>query len=94
MLIIWRDSFNTGYFDIDEQHKGLISLVNKMDECKKSAVECSTLESIFGELSQYTKMHFIYEEKMLAAKNYPDYMRHKREHEIFIKRLDDLIDKI
>jgi len=86
MLIEWKDRFNTGFIEIDNQHKKLIDIINQLAQTshiKKHEIS----DSVFIELINYTKTHFEYEEKMLAAKNYPDYNRHKREHDIFVNKI-------
>lgn len=59
----WNDNLETGIPIIDEQHKNLVDLLNKLIKTlvKQDTVE---LNSIFDELIAYTEYHFDTEEKI------------------------------
>jgi hemerythrin-like metal-binding protein len=82
--IEWDQSYSVGISDIDEDHKKLISIINRVVE----AVENN--EAVlwtFDELKDYTQTHFSREEDKMKAADYPDFDNHKIGHEEFIKWL-------
>lgn len=88
-LIEWSDSYSLGLNEIDEQHKSLLDLINKIWQ---SIVDKSEKEVVFGlvdELERYTLAHFAAEETFMRVTNYPDFPAHKREHQAFVSRVVD-----
>ncbi|MEY4592685.1 MAG: hypothetical protein RIR18_1580 [Pseudomonadota bacterium] len=60
----WDDNFNTGIDEIDEQHKRLVLLLNKLASHVAFRSDTIELNSIFDELIDYTVYHFETEEKI------------------------------
>ncbi|MDH5632526.1 MAG: hypothetical protein OEZ10_05960 [Gammaproteobacteria bacterium] len=50
-------------------------------------------EKIFIELIKYTQPRFEYDEAHLRSINYPDYPRHKENHDRLVKWLDNYADR-
>ncbi len=79
-LIDWGPSLSVGLDSIDEQHKKLVDLVNKLFFAMSDGKASDILGNIFGELVTYTKTHFAHEEQLFAKYKYPDIAKHKEEH--------------
>ncbi|UCH75283.1 MAG: hemerythrin family protein [Rhodospirillales bacterium] len=77
----WHDSYSVGDDHLDEQHRGLILLINRLD----SGVSVPTA---LDELQIYVDEHFREEERMLEAVDYPDLAAHKRQHAAFEEWLE------
>jgi hemerythrin len=45
------------------------------------------LKMVFAELKYYTKTHFVVEEEMMLAYDYPEYRAHKATHEVFLAEI-------
>ena len=58
----WNENFETGLAVVDEQHKILIALLNKLVAHLAYQSDVPTLNAIFDELRQYTVTHFADEE--------------------------------
>jgi len=91
MLIEWRASFNTNFPLVDEQHRGLIDLLNKIHDTKTEERSSKFIYDTFFKLVSYTKEHFSTEEKIMKENNYPEFDRHKREHELFVKKISEYL---
>lgn len=58
----WNDNFATGIDTIDEQHRQLVDLLNKLSVHLAQGSDELTLNSVFDELTDYTVYHFTTEE--------------------------------
>ena len=83
----WRDSFSVGVPALDDDHRLLIGIINRVDE---SILEGSPIDWVLGELEVYARDHFGREERMLEAANYPGIAEHRRQHEEFVEWLHAL----
>jgi hemerythrin-like metal-binding protein len=92
-LIEWDNSYSVGNTTIDEQHKKLIKLINEFNESTNSQAENKSISKLLAGLKQYIVFHFKTEELYLRLCNYPDYEQHKKEHERFIKKVENIEHK-
>ncbi|MDR2965120.1 MAG: bacteriohemerythrin [Treponema sp.] len=93
-LITWSPTFACGVKVIDDQHKGLINLVNKMFNhvTGDEAEELAYFNIVIKEAVQYIKTHFATEEKIMKATKFDGYIDHKRAHESFILSVVECIN--
>ena len=88
-FITWQDSYSVGINLVDEQHKHLINLTNKLfDACmagkdKSKNVFFDTIR----EAVDYVSYHFSTEEKVMAEVSYPHYGKHRQEHAYFVREV-------
>ena len=89
----WDPRFSVNITEIDQQHKNLIGLINRLHEAMQpgnqrlfdSALkELVTQASVINEMVSYSHYHFATEEKYMRMYLYPGYEEHKKEHESFI----------
>lgn len=93
----WDPRFSVRIAEIDQQHKKLIALINRLHESMQQAGDRDTLETAIQELSaqatvinemlEYSSYHFSTEEKYMRQYVYPDYEKHKKEHEYFVDKV-------
>lgn len=87
-LLKWKESYSMGEEKIDEQHKGLFNLSNKIYNLLEDGVDDSDIfRELFISLNDYTVEHFIYEEMYMHSKGYPALEEHIEQHLEFSKRL-------
>jgi len=79
-IIHWTEDLSVGTETIDEDHKVLIGMINKLDDAIKSKEPQGTVNKVLSELLDYTGYHFDREEALMKAANYPDYDAHARTH--------------
>lgn len=94
----WDDSFTTHVTRIDEQHRRLIGLINRLHDAIERSNELATMSavmnelvtatSVVNELVNYALYHFSTEEEYMSDYAFPAYAAHKQEHEQFIRRVD------
>ena len=88
-FVEWTDKLACGIKIIDDQHKGLVDLVNEMfDHVSGNYVqEHDYFNRVIQEAVKYVKTHFATEEKILIATKFAGYAEHKKEHENFIRTI-------
>ena len=85
MAIEWNEDLAVGFKEIDDQHKELFGMINRMLEACNQGKGKEVLNEILGFLENYVIIHFGTEEKLMQQYNYPDYANHKKHHEQFIQ---------
>jgi len=92
-LVNWSSTYSVGVKVIDEQHKGLLNLVNKMYNhvSGNEKEERAYFKKIIQEAVDYVKVHFATEEKIMRAVKFDGYAAHKRAHDSFILTVVDNI---
>jgi len=85
-LIKWSNTFACGVRVIDDQHKGLVRMVNELFNhiTGNEKEELEYFNKIINEAVNYVKVHFATEEKLMIATSFSGYAEHKRAHESFI----------
>jgi len=85
--IEWTEEFNVGNTQINNEHKDLINLYNKMGETINLGKSTEQIVSVLSELTNYSLNHFKDEEEWMKEINYPEFDIHQREHKDFIYRI-------
>ena len=86
----WNEDFNTGIANIDEQHKHLVDLLNQLASHVALKAEFPELNTIFGQLADYTIYHFQTEEE-IWHRHLPDDALDKTHHENHELFIDDIL---
>ena len=87
----WEDSYSIGIKEIDNQHKKLFDLVNKLYDLEENANIKEEIRDILYAFSDYTKVHFRDEEEYMASIGYPELREHKKIHQHIIESLSQII---
>ena len=85
--IVWKDSFNIGVKEMDDQHKLFASYINELYEAMQLGKEADVVAPLLDKLTDYSKTHFAAEEKMLKYNNYPMLKTQIKQHEYFVSEL-------
>jgi hemerythrin len=88
-FFVWKESFNIGISNIDEQHRSIVDKINELHDSHGNA-ERGTVAGIIADLTRYTIDHFTLEEQMFDRVSYPGSQAHRRQHELFREKLADL----
>lgn len=90
----WNDNLNIGILQIDVQHKNLVNMLNQLYEAMSSGKGREVIEKIVKEMAGYTISHFGTEEKLMQQHGYPEYPQHKKEHELFVQKVQEFSSEI
>jgi methyl-accepting chemotaxis protein len=86
-LIKWGPQYMLGIDEVDNQHKRLADLINKLHSVMKERKSNSETGKILNELVEYAKVHFNDEENLQKQANYPDYENHKQTHVNLVEKI-------
>jgi hemerythrin len=85
--ITWNDAYSIHHKEIDLQHQKLVALINELFDAMSLGRGKDTLAKTLGELIEYSRTHFSYEERLMAGSAYAGYLAHKAEHEAFTQKV-------
>lgn len=88
-MLKWKDDFSVKVSVLDDQHKELFNLGNKIYNALKTEKEdkYDEIVRLLDELEEYTRYHFKTEEKLLEKYGAVVSDEHKKEHEDFVIKL-------
>ncbi len=83
---VWDDLYSVQNEEVDNQHKQLFALVNKLEV----GLDQKQVKAIIMDLYKYTRRHFASEEKMMKEVGYPKYEEHIILHDDLITKLNEI----
>jgi hemerythrin-like metal-binding protein len=86
-FIVWDDSLKLKIDLIDEEHKILIFLMNKLHKQYNDGEPQETVRATFSELTEYATKHFKDEEDYMESINFSDLDAHRAIHKKLLDRL-------
>jgi len=86
-LLTWNVNYSVGNQEIDNQHQRLIVLINSLHEGMKIGKGKDILLAVLDELANYTIFHFANEEKLFELHQYPNKLKHKKEHSEMVAKV-------
>ena len=94
-IIAWSENYATGIELIDNQHRELVNLTNALYRAcltGKDAADAAFKDAM-SRMVEYVRFHFAFEQKVLASVKYPDYSKHKKQHETLIRNILQAVKK-
>jgi len=88
----WNENFATGIALIDEQHRQLVHLINKLASHLSHGSSDIQMAEVFAELVAYAGHHFKTEEQIWQPRFQDDpwYTAHKRSHDSFLPKAQQI----
>lgn len=87
-MFLWKKEFELGIPTIDNQHKRLLEIGNRIIDLLATHSEgddnYDEIIEVIENLKDYTVYHFKTEEDLLKKYNYSEFVQHKIEHDAFI----------
>ncbi|MGL5270393.1 MAG: bacteriohemerythrin [Selenomonadaceae bacterium] len=97
-MLQWKDEYCTGIAPIDEQHKELFRIANRIYDLLKNDLipdKYDSIVAIISELQNYTRYHFKTEEDYMQQINYRRFLSQKAAHNEFLAKMDAIdLEKI
>ena len=92
-LLAWSNMFSVGVKVIDDQHRKLLDLANKLNDEMAAGHGKEVLGKILADLIAYTQYHFDTEHKLMAEHQYSASAGHKEAHNQLVKQVAELKKK-
>jgi hemerythrin-like metal-binding protein len=92
-MIEWNVSYSVKNEALDKEHQILFSALNKFYEGLMSDEGKQSLVRLMHELIDYTKVHFSNEEAFMQRINFPNFNKHRLEHQSFVKHVNDFLTR-
>jgi len=89
----WSDDYSTGNSMVDNEHKQLFGMVNRLHEVITNGDHKDVAGPVLRNLVSYTDKHFSHEERLMKDSGYPGYDGHKAKHEDLKGQAIDLMNK-
>jgi len=89
----WSDSFNTGYEQIDNEHRHLLENINALAAAIHGE-DMDEVRTVLGFLEDYTIKHFATEKGLMEEHDYPFMAAHLTDHARFVKRIGELKEEL
>lgn len=92
-MIIWKEDYETGITQIDDQHKKLLEIAGSALTLLKNNLYIDKYDEIIAileELKDYTIYHFNSEEEYMLSVGYKKFLSHKVEHVAFIEKINNI----
>lgn len=75
--------------ELDEQHKRLVMMINRLIGAKDVATGSETISELITDMIKYSQEHFKFEENLMAEYGSPHLEQHKQSHVKFRKKVGD-----
>jgi hemerythrin-like metal-binding protein len=91
LFIVWHKSNEVGIKLLDEQHKGIVSIINTFYYMMQKQINNQLLYSCISDtMKTYSKIHFITEEGFLELAGYQELESHRKIHEKLSHSIDSI----
>ncbi len=89
--IAWSEAFCIGHETIDKQHRRLVDMVNRLIANPRATTGSQTVTDVLDEMTEYVRVHFDYEERLMREIGYPQLEWHVAQHRAFEMKTSALI---
>ena len=90
-MLQWKEEYEVGVAEIDEQHQKLIDIANRVYELMRNELALDKYDQIveiLQELKEYTVYHFHFEEGLMQKAKYKKRFSHKLLHQEFLAQVE------
>lgn len=90
-MLQWKEEYEVGVVEIDEQHQKLIDIANRVYELMRNELALDKYDQIveiLQELKEYTVYHFHFEEGLMQKARYKKRFSHKILHQNFLAQVE------
>ena len=91
-LLEWKEEYATGIDDVDQEHKDLIDVINRLHELLLADDAKLTVPAFLARLIEGVSAHFALEELIMGESGYPELAAHREDHERLLDVIRDLVE--
>jgi len=85
-IINWKNEFSVGVQEMDDQHKKLIGMINRLIAEQHTLTDPKTIAELLTDMTDYAQVHFRAEEYLMAEYGYDRKSRQEEQHKAFIDK--------
>ncbi len=85
-IINWKNEFSVGVQEMDDQHKKLIGMINRLIEEQHTLTDPKTIAELLTDMTDYAQIHFRAEEYLMAEYGYDRKSQQEEQHKAFIDK--------
>ncbi|MBN2841890.1 MAG: hemerythrin family protein [Sedimentisphaerales bacterium] len=93
-IMNWTDSLSVGVNEIDNQHKTIINIINRIFELVDSGDAREKMTNLMPELYWYASEHFKDEELFMFETSFPGRAEHKELHDKMLAEIKSIMDNL
>jgi len=93
VLLPWSRLYSVGVREIDEQHRVLVGLLNRLGAANDGAERTEMVSETLAALVKYVGEHFAYEERLMKEHGYEDTASHIAAHGGLARRVGDMVKR-
>ena len=90
VFIVWKPEYDLGIPIIDEQHRGVVTIINTLYFAMKNDYIGAMLSPIIEMITSYTHIHFKVEEDFFIKSEFPQAKNHHNLHCELIDKLSSI----
>lgn len=90
-LMPWSKLYSVGVASIDEQHRTLVGLLNRLGDARDDPAQEEVAGQILAKLVEYVGEHFAFEERLMHQYHYPATEAHEAAHGRLAQRVTAMI---
>ncbi|MBU1248765.1 MAG: bacteriohemerythrin [Proteobacteria bacterium] len=88
-IIEWEPALSIGVDVVDEQHKGLVDMINAAYTLASEESNPMQVNRLLAQMGRYAVLHFSTEEQLMKQAGYAGMEEHKAIHAKFTKQVSD-----
>lgn len=94
MLLKWEPIYSVNVVEIDDQHKKMFNIINRVHSLTEKNIKKEEALKIIRELNDYANYHLETEEKYFKKFNYPEADFHNAQHNNYRKKVLEIKNSI
>lgn len=91
--LVWQETLSIGVAFIDNQHKYLINLINRIHQATEQLDTKEIVETLL-DMNAYAEVHFTEEEELMRQHGYPGLKAHIQLHRGFYKQAEIFLNEL
>jgi len=92
-MAVWKDEYSVGIESVDDQHKYLVNLINRIKAAVEDNDSVAIVDSVL-DMKVYAEVHFNEEEALMRKTGYPALEQHAGLHRGFLNKADMFLDDL
>ena len=92
-FVSWTDTLSVGVPFVDQQHRFLINIINRIHEAIDASNSDELAEALL-DMKTYAQVHFQEEETLMEQAGFPHLPAHKSQHKAFLDRTETFLNEL